>query len=92
MNAKRRKILNGIISELESIKSLVSIQYDKLNTEAEEENDTWENMPEGLQQSERGEIAEQAADDLTNAAYELNEIESVIDSVITEIDSGIGEA
>lgn len=60
MNKQRRKVLEDC--------------HQKLTVAAEEERECFENMPEGLQQSERGEMMEQTADELDEACALIEEI------------------
>lgn len=71
MNKQRRKELNEIISKLESLR-------DDLECLQNEEQDYYDNMPENLQCSERGERAEAAVSSLEDALYN---IDSAIDSI-----------
>lgn len=71
MNKQRRKELNEIISKLESLR-------DDLECLQGEEQDYYDNMPENLQCSERGERAEEAVSSLEDALYN---IDSAIDSI-----------
>lgn len=76
MNNARRKQITNIKAEIEEKLSL-------LQELQEEEQDYFDNMPENLQYSERGEKAEQTADDLQNIIDEiqsqLEELETVIE-------------
>lgn len=76
MNNARRKQIASIKTEIEEKLSL-------LQELQEEEQDYFDNMPENLQYSERGEKSEQAADDLQNIIDEiqsqLEELETVIE-------------
>ena len=74
MNKKRKKRIQDLIYTLENAQSILS---DILS----EEEDSYENMGEGLQCSEVGEISEEAQehlneakDSLENAISELEEI------------------
>ena len=73
MNKKTRKIIEGYIENLEEIRLSVDALVD-------EENDKLDNMPEGLQESERGyaiqfaiENLESASDSIGDAIDYLNE-------------------
>lgn len=57
MNKERRKRLDDVISQLEEIQAEVA-------SIAEEEREAFDNMPESLQCSERGEQVSENADDL----------------------------
>lgn len=66
MNKQRRKSIMDVIKNIESIKSdLESILFD--------EQDYFDNMPENLQGSIRGEQSEEAIDTLDEAISSLDE-------------------
>lgn len=67
MNAARRKRIEEVMSQLEPLKELVD---DILS----EEQDAYENMPEGLKSSARGEAAENAVASLESASGQLEEV------------------
>jgi hypothetical protein len=71
MNNQRRKSINDIIDRLSAIMD----ELDVLNTE---EQDAHDNLPDGLQESERGEAMQEAADALDQAKCD---IEIVIDNL-----------
>lgn len=66
MNNARRKALEQIAEQLESLKS----DLEELLGEEEEYRD---NMPENLQSSERYETADNACDNMQSAIYSLEE-------------------
>lgn len=76
MNKARRERISKLISELEPM-------VDKLESICSEEEDYFENMPEGLQQSERGQEAEAAIS-------ELEEAKSSLDSLINALENAKG--
>ena len=63
MNNKRRKEIANAIRQIENVVS--SILAD--------EEEAFDNMPEGLQESERGDISQEAQDNLSNAINALEE-------------------
>lgn len=71
MNKQRRKELDIIARELNDIK-------ERLEALRDEEQDYYDNMPENLQGSERGEKAEVAIESLEEAA---SSIEDAISSI-----------
>lgn len=71
MNKERRKQLEEAIAKLEDAKSLIESVRD-------EEQDAFDNMPEGLQSGERGERMEAAISQMDDA---ISEIESSVDSL-----------
>lgn len=60
MNDARRKTIKALISTLEGLEA-------DIQAVLEEEQEYFDNMPEGLQGSERGEAAQEAIDALENA-------------------------
>ena len=72
MNATRRETLDKAVALLEEAKSLI-------DGAAEEERDAYDNLPEGLQEAERGQRMDEAA-------TELEEASSTIDDVISQVE------
>lgn len=66
MNKQRRKEITNIISELEIIKSRL---YEVLN----DEQISFDNMPENLQYSMRGEESQEAIENMDAAVNSLDE-------------------
>ena len=75
MNKPRRKNLQGIIDQLEELKSSI----EDLMSEEEEYRD---NMPENMQGGERYEAAEMACDNLSDAVSNLEDAISSIEAAI----------
>jgi hypothetical protein len=73
MNADRRKLLSAILSDLEAIKSRIEEVKD-------DEQSAFDNMPESIQQGEKGQKVEAAVSSLEDAE---NEIDSAISSIET---------
>lgn len=71
MNNNQRKIVRGWQESLEKIKSEIEDMQNK-------EQEKYENMPDGLQESEKGEALEEAAENLGEAA---SNIEDAIDNL-----------
>ena len=74
MNAKQRKELQGYADSLDEIRS-------NIETMMEEEQSKLDNMPEGLQESERGEAMQNAIDQME---YGIDSLQEAIDN-LTEI-------
>ena len=73
MNNTRRKEIQDVLNELADLRS----QIDTLHGE---EQEAYDNMPESLQQSERGQAAENAASELENALSAFDEIASSLNA------------
>lgn len=71
MNNQRRKEIEAVLNELADLRS-------RIETIQSEEQDAYDNMPEGLRASERGEKAEAACSNLDNAICAFDEIESAL--------------
>lgn len=73
MNASRRKVIASIVSD-------VSALQERIDEMLQEEQGILDNMPEGLQSSERGEKVQEAIDNLQSAYDGLDEISSSLES------------
>lgn len=71
MNKQRRKSLEEVVSRLEDCMS-------DLECIKEEEQEAYDNLPEGIQYSERGEAMQENVDDLD---YVISDLDSVISSI-----------
>jgi hypothetical protein len=90
MNKARRKRIDEVLLELdklkEAIEALPSADDIKSTVEelAEEEREYYDNMHDNLKGGERGEAADQAANELEQAASTLNDLG--IDDLASKID------
>lgn len=75
MNAKQRKELQGYAYGLDEIKS-------NIETMMEDEQSKLDNMPEGLQESERGEAMQEAIDNLESASSSLEDAIDYLNEII----------
>lgn len=71
MNKQRRKWLEDVISKIEEAQS-------EIQSMAEEERESFDNMPEGLQEGERGQLISENADDLESVD---SDFESLLDTL-----------
>ena len=71
MNNQRRKEIEAVLNELADLRS-------RIETIQSEEQDAYDNMPEGLQQSERGMKAEEACSRLEDALTAFDDLESAL--------------
>lgn len=71
MNNQRRKEIEAVLNELADLRS-------RIETIQSEEQDAYDNMPEGLQQSERGTKAEEACSRLDDAVTAFDDLESAL--------------
>ena len=77
MNKARRKKLEEIIDQLEYLR-------EDLDSVACEERDAYDNLPESLQESDRGCAMEEAAGELYDICSEMEELKDRIQSVYDE--------
>lgn len=76
MNKQRRKMIADVIERIQATKNDLEIIRD-------EEQDAFDNMPEGLQCSFRGETMEEAIDQMDNAIESLEEAIDDLQETIT---------
>ena len=76
MNKNRRKEIESIIEELENLGS-------RIEAVKEEEDDAFNNIPESLQYSEKGELMEQNVEDLDEAFNSLSEVVEELQEILT---------
>lgn len=74
MNAQGRKEIAKYIASLNEIK-------DKLVSMKDDEENKFDNMPEGLQESERGEAMQEAIEQLETACDNLDEAISALQEI-----------
>ena len=73
MNNERRKLLADAIAKMEEAKTLIEIARD-------EEQDAFDNMPEGIQTGERGQKMESAIEAMEEV---IDDIENTVESLQT---------
>jgi len=64
MNNERRKVLNLISGKIETMKEELESLRDLLDAVKDEEQEAFDNLPEGLQQADRGQAMEAAVEKL----------------------------
>jgi len=75
MNNNRRKIIQGMRD------SIIDLQT-KLEEVQSEEQDAYDNLPESLQDSEKGQVMYDALDNIESAISSLNEAMEYLDNSI----------
>ncbi len=75
MNAERRKEITAIGESLEALK-------DRLETVASEEQDAFDNLPESIQDSDKGERMSEAAESLSLLAGDIEDVYQQFEGVI----------
>lgn len=86
MNNKRRKNIAEIISQLNSLSEKVENILSDIEIVKDEEEECLENIPENLQESERYNQVEEAADNL-NTAYDMcQDVVGNIEEIISTLE------
>ena len=83
MNKDRRRRIDSLITALEKL-NLEDLAGDA-RALYEEEQETFDNMPEGLQASDRGQMSEQAVNCLDEAATNLEEALEALQAAIDQL-------
>lgn len=86
MNNDRRKKLANFCESIEKLRaSIEALKDDELEPLKEEEQEAFDNMPEGLQSGDRGQASELAInnmeDAISNIESALSELESAMSSI-----------
>ena len=82
MNNQRRKKISEAISIIINAKNYLGKAKDILNNVAYEEQDAFDNLSDGLQQTIRGEQIDENASTLQDAVDQLEDIISDLNSII----------
>lgn len=87
MNAKRRNTIDSVINELiEKFEEIKAEAIDQLSEIRDEEQEAYDNLPESLQESERGENMQNCIDALEYFMSDLENMEiEGTDDLIEEI-------
>lgn len=89
MNAQRRKALADLMDRLTPLAATITDIKDALETIRDEEQESFDNMPEGLQQGDRGQATEEAISTLDSAIDDLENFD--IDNIVSSIDEARGQ-
>ena len=90
MNADRRKAINAIITTLDKITGF-SDTISEITTLKDEEQEYYDNMPEGLQGGDKGTAAEEAVSNLQEAEDKLQEVEDALNEALDFLRRAAGE-
>lgn len=75
MNKARRKAIEEIIDQLGTLK-------EQIESVCEEEQEAYDNLPESIQYSERGEAMSEAASNLEDTASSIDDVMSTLQDII----------
>ncbi len=74
MNAMRRKAINDCMNRIEKIRLEIEDLSNLIENIREGEEEAFDNLPESLQESDRGEAMQEAIDNLDSALSDLEGI------------------
>ena len=89
MNKVRREALKKLIKKIEGIQEDIEAVVGELENLRDEEDEYIDNMPDGIRESERGERAEEARDNMDGAVDELTAIdfESILEQITAAVEA-----
>ena len=90
MNNTRRKAIDEAMDKLSDVEAALNEIAADIEALYDEENEAFENMPEGLQQSERGQQAEAAANALDTAHSGADDMLSLLSEVRGSLEEAQG--
>lgn len=82
MNKQRREKIRQFKTQIDLIKNDLKKVSSELSSILNEEQDTFDNMPEGLQSSYRGMCSEDAIDSMEGANEKLDEVIQLLDDIV----------
>lgn len=82
MNKQRREKIDKLKGRLSSVKMELKSISSGLSVILDEEQDTFDNMPEGLQSSYRGMCSEDAIDSMEEASEKLDEVIELLGDIM----------
>ena len=88
MNTKKRKALKNVIKKLEALDKLRQEVYEMLEEVRDKETEALENMPESLQESERGRQMLEYIDsmDSTMDGLDIMDVQAAVDQLQEIVD------
>ena len=82
MNDKRRRRISELKTQIDFANNYLKEASKKLSSILSEEQDAFDNMPEGLQSSYRGMCSEDAIDDMEEASEKLDEVIESLNDIV----------
>ena len=82
MNDARRRRINELKTQVDFCNSTLKEVSKKLSSILNEEQDAFDNMPEGLQSSYRGMCSEDAIDNMEEASEKLDEVIELLNDIV----------
>ena len=82
MNDKRRRRISELKTQIDFANKQLKETSKKLSSILNEEQDAFDNMPEGLQSSYRGMCSEDAIDNMEEASEKLDEAIELLSDIV----------
>lgn len=82
MNDTRRRRINEVKTQIDFANNYLKEASKKLSSILNEEQDAFDNMPEGLQSTYRGMCSEDAIDNMEEASDKLDEVIKLLNDIV----------
>ena len=82
MNDKRRRRISELKTQIDFANNYLKEASKKLSSILSEEQDAFDNMPEGLQSSYRGMCSEDAIDNMEEASEKIDEVIELLSDIV----------
>lgn len=82
MNNARRRMMSELKTQIDFANNYLKEASKKLSSILNEEQDAFDNMPEGLQVSYRGMCSEDAIDNMEEASEKLDEVIELLNDIV----------
>ena len=82
MNDTRRRRINEVKAQIDFANNYLKEASKKLSSILNEEQDAFDNMPEGLQSTYRGMCSEDAIDNMEEASDKLDEVIKLLNDIV----------
>ena len=82
MNEQRREKIRQLKTQIDFANNYLKEASKKLSSILSEEQDAFDNMPEGLQSSYRGMCSEDAIDNMEEASEKLDEVIELLNDIV----------
>ena len=87
MNKQRRKDITDLVERVKAVTETLNDALGDIESIKGEEEEAFENMPEGLQESEAGQRAQESAEALSEAYGTLESLLDTLEEVTTSLET-----
>jgi len=89
MNKERRTSLSEVVVKLTAAQEILDDAKNRIEFCRDDEQDAYDNLPESLQEGEKGDAMQENIDALDEAFYNLDEMSDTIGETIEKIQEAI---